>query len=67
MIRRGPAAIIGGVMPLRGATLDTPVRPRSVLVEALGVGDADRAKAAWAEHFDGSERFFLKKIKERTR
>jgi len=36
------------------------------LLEVLSTGDAARAQAAWSAHFDGSERFFLHLIRERT-
>ena len=39
----------------------------ALLLLALQSGDLTRAKAAWDEHFDESERFFLALIQERAR
>lgn len=38
-----------------------------LLLVTLRSGDVQRAKAAWDEHFHGSERFFLDLIQERAR
>jgi DNA-binding GntR family transcriptional regulator len=41
-------------------------REHKLLLVVLRSGDLARAKAAWDEHFDDSERFFLNLIQERA-
>jgi DNA-binding GntR family transcriptional regulator len=57
--------LIALLRPAYGSVAEL-AREHDVLLAALRAGDVERAKAAWAEHFDDSERFFLDQIEERT-
>lgn len=58
--------LIAQLCPTYDSVSDLAYEHEQLLV-ALRSGDVERAKAAWHEHFDGSERFFLDLIRERAR
>lgn len=57
--------LIALLRPAYGSVAEL-AREHQLLLDALRGGDADRALAAWSEHFDESERFFLDQITERA-
>ncbi|GAA3588058.1 GntR family transcriptional regulator [Nonomuraea rosea] len=58
--------LIAQLHPSYGSVADL-AHEHEVLLAALRSGDFQRVKAAWNEHFDDSERFFLDLIQERAR
>jgi DNA-binding GntR family transcriptional regulator len=57
--------LIAQLRPTYGSVADLASEHQLMLV-VLRSGDLARAKAAWDEHFDDSERFFLNLIQERA-
>ncbi|MEU7898603.1 FCD domain-containing protein [Nonomuraea sp. NPDC049152] len=57
--------LIAQLHPTYGSVSDLAYE-HELLLEALRSGNVQRTKAAWNEHFDGSERFFLELIQERA-
>jgi DNA-binding GntR family transcriptional regulator len=58
--------LIAQLRPSYGSVSDLAAEHELLLV-ALRSGDVARATAAWNEHFQGSDRFFLDLIQERAR
>jgi DNA-binding GntR family transcriptional regulator len=57
--------LIAQLRPTYGSVVDL-AHEHEVLLAALRAGDRRKARAAWAEHFDDSEQFFLHLVQERT-